>query len=140
MPCDAIEGEPNFLDGISILSPSMPTLDVLSKSISQPILDPDDLFHALSPKSHDDPRNRLRQSKYRSHEDHKDDWEEQRQWQECIKNCLEYMKNTYVIVKEWIDKNEALWLRPKLGLDPNGEFKSISSTNTTHPSLKDALD
>jgi hypothetical protein len=108
MSSDAIEGQPNFLDDISILFPSMPTLDVLSKSISQPILDPNDLFHALSPKSHDDPRNPLRQPKYRSHEDHKDNQEKQRQWQKCIRNCLKYMKNTYVVVKEWMDKDEAL--------------------------------
>jgi hypothetical protein len=30
------------------------------------------------------------------------------------------MKNTYAIVKEWMDKDEALWLGSKLGLDPNG--------------------
>ena len=56
-----------------------PTLDVLSKPISQHIIDPNDPSYALSPKSYDDPRNPLRQSKYRSHEDHKDDQEEQRQ-------------------------------------------------------------
>jgi hypothetical protein len=50
------------------------------------------------------------------------------------------MKNTYAIVKEWMDKDEALWLGSKLGLDPNGELKSISSINTTHPSLEEALD
>jgi hypothetical protein len=50
------------------------------------------------------------------------------------------MKNTYVVVKEWIDKDEALWLGSKLGLYSNGEFKSISSINMTHPSLEEALD
>jgi hypothetical protein len=55
----------------------MPTLDVLSKPISQPILDPDDPTYALSPKSHGDPRNPLRQSKHRSHEDQNDDQEVQ---------------------------------------------------------------
>jgi hypothetical protein len=44
------------------------------------------------------------------------------------------MKNTYPIVKEWMDKDEALWLGSKLGLDPNGELKPISSINMTHPS------
>jgi hypothetical protein len=39
-----------------------------------------------------------------------------------------------------MDKDEALWLGSKLGLDPNGEFKSISSINTAHPSLEEALD
>ena len=43
----------------------------------EPILDRDDPSYALSPKSHDDPRNPLRQPKYRNHEDHKDDQEEQ---------------------------------------------------------------
>jgi hypothetical protein len=50
------------------------------------------------------------------------------------------MKNTYAIIKEWMDKDEALWLGSKLGLDPNGELKSISLVNTTHPSLEEALD
>jgi hypothetical protein len=50
------------------------------------------------------------------------------------------MKNTYAIIKEWMDKDEALWLGSKLGLDPNGELKSISSINMTHPSLEEALD
>jgi hypothetical protein len=94
----------------------------------------------LSPKSHDDPRNSLRQPNHRNHEDYKDDQEEQQQWQKCIKNCLEYMKNTYVIVKEWMDKDGALWLESKIGLDPNGELKPISSINMTHPSLDKALD
>jgi hypothetical protein len=39
-----------------------------------------------------------------------------------------------------MDKDEASWVESKLGLDPNGEFKSISSTNMTHPSLEEALD
>jgi hypothetical protein len=50
------------------------------------------------------------------------------------------MKNTYAIIKEWMDKDKALWLGSKVGLDPNGEFKSISSINTTHPSLEEALE
>jgi hypothetical protein len=72
----------------------MPTLDVLSEPIFQPIIDPYDSSYALSPKSHDDPRNPSRQPNHRNHEDYKDGQEEQRQWQECIKNCLEYTKNT----------------------------------------------
>ena len=79
MSSDAIEGEPCHLEATPILSPSMPTLDVLYEPISQPILDPNDPSNDLSPKSHDDPRNPLRQPKHRSHEDHKDDQEEQRQ-------------------------------------------------------------
>jgi hypothetical protein len=39
-----------------------------------------------------------------------------------------------------MDKDEALWLGSKLGLDPNSEFKSISSINMTHLSLEEALD
>jgi hypothetical protein len=46
---EPIEGEPSHLEAIPILSPSMPTLDVLSGSI----LDPDDPSYALSTKSHD---------------------------------------------------------------------------------------
>ena len=87
----------------------------------------------LSPTSHDDPRNPLRQPKHRSHEDYKDDQEEQRQWLECI-------KNSYAIAKEWMDKDKALWVESKLGLDPNGELQSISLINMTHPSLEEALD
>jgi hypothetical protein len=39
-----------------------------------------------------------------------------------------------------MDKDKALWIESKLGLDPNGELKSISSMNMTHPSLEKALD
>jgi hypothetical protein len=133
MSSDAIEGEPSHLEANHIFSHSMPALDILSEPISQPILNPYDPSHALSPKSHDDPINSLRQLKHRSHEDHKDDQEEQRQWQEC----LECMKNTYAIAKEWMDKDEALWVASKLGLDSNSELKSRSFT---HPSLEEALD
>jgi hypothetical protein len=60
MSSDAIEGEPSPLEDTSILSPSMPIINVLSEPISQSILDPDDPSYALSPKLHDDPRNPLR--------------------------------------------------------------------------------
>jgi hypothetical protein len=128
MCSDAIEGESSHLRVIPILSPSMPTLDVLFEPISQPILDPDDTFYALSPKSHDDPKNPLRQLKHRSHEDQKDDQEVHRQWLEC-------MKSSYAIAKDWMDKDEALWVQSKLGLDSNGELKSIPFANMTHRSL-----
>jgi hypothetical protein len=49
------------------------------------------------------------------------------------------MKNTYAIVKEWMDKDKALWLGSKLGLDPSGELKSISSINMTHSSFEGSL-
>ena len=39
-----------------------------------------------------------------------------------------------------MDKDEALWVESKLGLDPNGELKSISLINMTHPSLEETLD
>ena len=39
-----------------------------------------------------------------------------------------------------MDKDEALWVESKPGLDPNGELKSISLINMTHPSLEKALD
>jgi hypothetical protein len=45
---DAIEGEPSHLQINPIFSPSMPTLDVLSEPIFQPILDPDVSTYALS--------------------------------------------------------------------------------------------
>ena len=73
MSSDVIEVELSHLEAIPILSPFMPTLDVLLKPISQPILGPDDPSYALSSKSHDDPRNPLRQLKHRNHEGHKDD-------------------------------------------------------------------
>jgi hypothetical protein len=56
------------------------------------------------------------------------------------KKSLEHMKNTYAVVKEWMDKDEVLRLGSKLGLDPNGKFESISLINMTHPSLEKALD
>jgi hypothetical protein len=129
MSSDTIEGEPSHLRAIPILSPSMPTLDVLS----QPILDHNDPFYALFPKSHDGPRNPLRQPKHRSHENQKDDQEELQQWLECI-------ENSYVVAKEWMDKDKALWVESKLGLDSNGEFKSTPFVNMTHPSLEEVLD
>ena len=61
MSSDAIEGEPSHLEVNPIFSPSIPTLDILFEPISQPILDPNDPSYVLSPKSHDDPRNPLRQ-------------------------------------------------------------------------------
>jgi hypothetical protein len=39
-----------------------------------------------------------------------------------------------------MDKDEALWVESKLGLDPNSELKSISLINMTHPSLEKTLD
>jgi hypothetical protein len=77
MSSDAIEGEPSHLEVNPTFSPSMPTLDVLSEPIFQPILDPDDPSYALSPKSHDDPRNPLRQPNHRNHKDYKDGQQEQ---------------------------------------------------------------
>jgi hypothetical protein len=53
---------------------------------------------------------------------------------------LECIKNSYAVAKEWMDKDEALWVESKLGLDPNGELKSISLINMTHSSLEKALD
>jgi hypothetical protein len=100
---DAIEGEPSYLEEITpTFSPSIPTLDVSFEPIFQPILDPNKSSYAFSPKSHDDPRNQLRQSNHRSHDDCQ---EKQRLWQEC----LEYAKSTYAIVEEWMDEDEALY-------------------------------
>ena len=72
MSSDAIEGEPSYLEANPIFS-SMPILDVSSEPIFQPILDLDDPSYALSPQSHNDPRNPLRQPKHRNHEGHKED-------------------------------------------------------------------
>jgi hypothetical protein len=61
------------------------------------------------------------------------------QWLEYIRNWLECIKNSDDIAKfYWKDKEEALW--SKLGQDSNGELKSISSINMTHPSLEEDLD
>ena len=39
-----------------------------------------------------------------------------------------------------MDKDGALWVESKFGLDPNGELESISLINMTLPSLEEALD
>ena len=39
-----------------------------------------------------------------------------------------------------MEKDEALWVESKLGLDSNSEFESTSLINMTHPSLEEALD
>ena len=39
-----------------------------------------------------------------------------------------------------MDKDEALWVESKLGLDSNSDFESTSLINMTHPSLEEALD
>ena len=74
---EPIEGEPSHLEAYPIFSPSMPILDVSSEHISKPIFDLDDLSYALSPKTHDDPRNPPRHPKHGSHEGHKENQEEQ---------------------------------------------------------------
>ena len=125
MSSDAIEGEPSHLEANPIFSPSMLATDISF----EPILDPDESPDARTPKSHDGLRNPLRHPKHRSHEDYEDDQEEPLQW-------LEDVKNSYTI--EWIDKAKTLRLEPKP--NPNGELKSISLINMTHPSLEKALD
>ena len=69
MSSEPIEGEPSHLEAIPIFPPYMPTLDASFK----PILDPDDFSYALSPETHDDPRNPPRHPKHRSNEGHKED-------------------------------------------------------------------
>ena len=39
-----------------------------------------------------------------------------------------------------MDKDKALWVESKLGLDPNGDLKSTSLINMTHPSFEEALE
>ena len=39
-----------------------------------------------------------------------------------------------------MDKDKALWVESKLGLDSNSDFESTSLINMTHPSLEEALD
>ena len=75
MTSDAIEGEPSHFEANPIFSPSMPPTNVSFEPVSEPILDPNDTPDVLFPKSHDNPRNPLRQPKHGSHEGHKDDLE-----------------------------------------------------------------
>ena len=117
MSSDAIKGESSHLEANHIFSPSMLATDISFEPISKPILDLDDLSYALSPESHNDPRNPLRYPKHRSHEDYKDDQEEPRQW-------LEDVKNLYAI--EWMDKVKTLRVESNPSLDPIGELKPIS--------------
>jgi hypothetical protein len=72
MSSDAIEGEPSHLEVNPTFSPSMPTLDILSEPI---FLNLDESSYALSPETHDDPRNSIRHPNHRNHEDYKDDQE-----------------------------------------------------------------
>jgi len=135
MSSDAIEGEPSHLGINSIFSPSMPILNVF-EPISKPILGPNKSFYAPSTKLHNYPRNPSKYPKNRSHEDYKNTLEEQQQWQECV----EHTRNTYVVVKEWMEEDKTLELASKLSLNSNGELKSISLINITHPSLEKALE
>jgi hypothetical protein len=123
MSSDAIEGVPSNFGNYSIFSSSMPVLDNLSQPIFQSILNPDDSSYALSPKSHNDPRNPLRQSNHRSHIDHMDDEEMLRHWQECV---------------AWMDKEEAL-MESNLGLVSNGEFLTPFE-DEDYPSIEETLD
>jgi len=108
MSTDTIEGELSHSRINPIFSPSVHTLVDLYEPIFKPILDPNDPFDAPSPKSHNDPRNSLKYPKHRSHEDYRNDREEQhRQWQES----MEHMKNSYAIVKGWMEEDEALALK-----------------------------
>jgi len=79
-----------------------------------------------------DPINPPRHPMNRSHEDYKNTFEEQEH--------IEHIRNTYAIVKEWMEEDEVLALASKLGLNSNVKFISISLINKTHPSLEETLD
>jgi hypothetical protein len=79
MSNDAIEGEQSCLEDNLFFSPSILRLDDLSKPIFKPILDPDESSYALSPETHDDPRNPPRHPKHKSHQGPKKDQEDQQQ-------------------------------------------------------------
>ena len=66
-----------------------------------------------------------------NHEGSKEDQEEQQQ-------RLEDLKNPYA--DEMMDRAKSLRVESNPSLDPNGELKSISLINMTHPSLEEALD
>ena len=57
MSSEPIEGEPSHVEANAIFSPSVPTTDISFEPISKPIVDLDDSSYALSPETHDDPRN-----------------------------------------------------------------------------------
>jgi hypothetical protein len=102
----------------------MPSPDVKFEPIFKLILDPYDSPYALSPKTHDDPRNPPRYPTYRNHIDHKKDQEEQHQWLKSIKNLC-------AIAIEYVD--EALYEtssrgNPKKILDIYGEL-SLEAKN-----------
>ena len=84
---------------------------------------------------HNDPRNPSRHPKNRSHENYRNTQEEQQQQQECI----EHIRNTYAIIKEWMEEDEVLALASKLDLNLNVKLKSISLINITHPSLEESF-
>jgi len=98
---DAIEGEQSHLENNLIFSPSMPTFDNLFEPIFKPILEPNNLYSSLSLEPPDDPMNLSRHPMHKSHQDNKEDREEQHQW-------LEGIKNPCGITIEWMDKEEAL--------------------------------
>jgi len=98
---NAIEGELSHIEAIPILSPSMSTLDVSSEPIFQPILNPDDLSYALSPKSHDDPRNPLRQPKHMNHEGHTDDKKSNDNGCNVLRTCMPLLKNGWTRMKPY---------------------------------------
>jgi len=49
---------------------------------------------------------------------------------------VKHNRNTYAIVKEWMEEDEVLAIASKLGLNSDVELKSI---NITHPSLKESF-
>ena len=55
-----------------------------------------------------------------------------------LRNANKDIKNPYAA--EMMDKAKSLRVESNPSLDPNGEPKSISLVNMTHPSLEEALD
>ena len=94
---DAIEGERSHLEDNLIFYHTMPTFDDSFEPIFKPILEPNNFYYALSLEPPDDPMNLSRDPIYKSHQDHKEDREEQHQW-------LEAIKNPCAITIEWMDK------------------------------------
>jgi hypothetical protein len=70
-------------------------------SAIQPILELNNFYYALSLEPPDNPMNLSRHPIYKSHQDHKEDQEEQHQW-------LEGIKNPCAITIEWMDKIHVL--------------------------------
>jgi len=125
---DAIVGEQNYLEYNPIFSPSIPTSDDFYEPTIEPILDSNGSSNALSPKPLDNLRNPSTHPTRRNHLDHKEDWEDQHQWLNSIKNqyaiaieCVDealYETNSKGNPREFFD----IYVESPLEVENNGDF------------------